>query len=213
MNIWIVIGMFFLVATIVTSIVHYRLLNENGLKSFPYFLIFVLAGELTGILLARIYHTNVVFYNIFTITQTAYYLFLIQNSVLSVKIKRMIAVCNGVFILLSVLNYFFVQNIHTELVSYTFVIGCLFITLSSMYFFYELLHSDKIENYATYVRFWIILGVFIFYTCNIPCMSVYNYLSVTYKPILKAYFKLIEILAYIMYVFFIIGIIWSSKRK
>jgi hypothetical protein len=213
MSIWIVIGMFFLVATIVTSFIHYKLLNENGLKSFPYFLLFVLAGELTGILLARIYHTNVVFYNIFTSIQTAYYLFLIHSSVQSVKIKQIIAVCAGVFILSSVLNYFFVQNIHTELVSYTFTIGCLFITLSAMYFFYELLHSDKIENYATYVRFWIILGVFVFYTCNIPYMSVYNYLSVNYQTILNAYFKIIEILAYIMYVFFIIGIIWSSKRK
>jgi hypothetical protein len=213
MSIWIFIGMFFLVATIATSIIHYKLLNENGLKSFPYFLVFVLAGELTGILLAKIYHTNVVFYNVFTSIQTAYYLFLIQSSVLSVKIKRIIAFCTGGFILGSILNYFFVQNIHTELVSYTFTIGCLFITLSSMYFFYELLHSDKIENYATNIRFWIILGVFIFYTCNIPYMSVYNYLSVNYKTILNAYYKIIEILAYIMYVFFIIGIIWSSKKK
>lgn len=213
MSIWIVIGMFFLVATIATSIIHYKLLNENGLKSFIYFLIFVLAGEVTGVVLAKVYGTNVVFYNIFTSIQTAYYLFLIQSSILSVKIKRIIGVCTGVFILSYIINYFFVQNIHTELVSYTFTIGCLFITLSSMYFFYELLHSDKIENYATYVRFWIILGVFIFYTCNIPYMSIYNYLSVNYNTILNAYYKIIEILAYIMYVFFIIGIIWSSKRK
>jgi hypothetical protein len=213
MNIWTAIGLCFLVATIVTSFIHYKLLNENGLKSFPYFLLFVLAGELTGFLLAKIYGTNVVFYNLFTSIQTAYYLFLIHSSVQSIKIKQIIAVCTGVFILSFILNYFFVQNIHTELVSYTFTIGCLFITLSAMYFFYELLHSDKIENYATYIRFWIILGVFIFYTCNIPYMSVYNYLSVNYQTILNAYFKIIEILAYIMYVFFIIGIIWSSKRK
>jgi hypothetical protein len=213
MTIWIFIGLCFLVATIVTSFIHYKLLNENGLKSFIYFLILVLAGELTGVLLAWIYGTNVIFYNLFTSIQTAYYLFLIQSSILSVKIKRIIAVCTGIFILLSIINYFFVQNIHTELVSYTFTIGCLFITLSSMYFFYELLHSDKIENYATYVRFWIILGVFIFYTCNIPYMSIYNYLSVNYNTILNAYYKIIEILAYIMYVFFIIGIIWSSKKK
>ena len=213
MSIWIFIGMLFLVATIATSIIHYKLLKEYGLETFPYFLFFVLAGELTGVLLARIYHTNVVFYNIFTSIQTGYYLFLIQSSIVSVKIRRIIVACACVFILASVVNCFFIQNIRTELVSYTFTIGCLLITLSAMYFFYELLHSNKIENYATYPRFWIILGVFIFYTCNIPYMSVYNYLFVNFKTILNAYYKIIEILAYIMYVFFIIGIIWSSKRK
>lgn len=213
MILWTFIGVLVLVATITLSFIHYKLLKINGLIVFPYFLIFVLLGELTGLLLAKIYHTNVVFYNIFTSIQIAYYLFLIQRSIFSRKIKKIIAACTVIFILISIINYFFVQNIRTELVSYTFTIGCLFITLSAIYFFYELLHSNQIENYATYLRFWIILGLFIFYTCNIPYMSVYNYLSVNYNTILNAYYKIIEILAYIMYMFFIIGIIWSSKRK
>lgn len=213
MSIWIFIGLMVLVATITTSFIHYQLLKANGLTTFPYFLLFVLIGELTGIWLAKVYNTNIIFYNIFTGIQTLYYLFLIKDSIFSEKIRRIIAVCIFLFILLSIFNHFFVQNSNTELGSYTFSTGCLLITLSAMYFFYELLHSDKIENYATYPRFWIILGIFIFYTCNIPYMSVYNYLSSNYKTILNAYFKIIEILAYLMYVFFIIGIIWSSKGK
>ncbi len=213
MSFWIFIGILVLVSAITTSVIFYKTLKANNLKSFPYFLFFVLAGEITGILLARIYHTNIVFYNIFTSVQIIYYLYLIQSSILSKIAKKIIAVCIAVFTLISIINCLYVQNINTELISYTFSIGSLFITLSAMFFFYELLHSNQIESYTTYLQFWIVLGLFIFYTCNIPYMSVYNYLSVNYTNIMNAYYKIIEILAYIMYVFFIIGFICSSRRK
>jgi hypothetical protein len=213
MSIWLLIGNLIIGITTLTSFIYYKLFKVNNLISFPYFLLFVFIGEITGIWLAKIYNTNIVFYNAFTSIQTAYYLFLIKNSISSVKIKRIVSICAYIFILISVINFFFVQNDHAELISYTFSIGCLLITLNAIYFFYELLHSDKIESYSTSLRFWIILGLFIFYTCNIPYMSVYNYLSINYNTILNAYYKIIEILAYIMYMFFIIGIVWSNKRK
>lgn len=213
MSIWVIIGMLVLASTIVTSFIHYDSLKAFGLRSFAYFLLFVLLGELTGIILARTYHTNILFYSIFTSLQIIYYLYIIQSSIFSSIMKKVIAALSIIFFVVSVINCFFFQNINTELISYTFSIGSLFITFTSLYFFYELLRSDQIASYTTYLPFWIILGLFIFYTCNIPYMSVYNYLSVNYKTILNAYYKIIEILAYIMYVFFTIGLIWSSKRK
>ncbi|MEO6903395.1 MAG: hypothetical protein ABI315_09585 [Bacteroidia bacterium] len=212
-SIWLFIAISFEIATFIVSVIYSKTLIKNKLSTFPYFLLFILLGEITGILLGKIYHKNIAFYNIFTSLQMAYYLVLIHKSINSLKGKRCISFCLLFFIITTLINYFFIQNIDAELASYTFTIGCLLITIGGVYFFYELLHSDEIENYATYPQFWIILGLFIFYTCNIPYMSVYNYLSKNYLTICNAYFKIIEILSYIMYSFFIIGIVCNRKKK
>lgn len=210
---WQRLSILFEFAVFILSVFYYRTLVVNRLKTFPYFLFFVVAGEITGFFLAKIYGTNIAFYNVFTTLQITYYLLLIYNSIDSVKGKKVLASCLVFFIIASIINYFFIQDITNELVSYTFTIGCLLITMGAAYFFYELLQSSNIENYTTYPLFWIILGLFIFYVCNIPFMSVYNYLSRNYKTIFRAYFKIIEFLTYILYSFFIIGIICSSRRK
>lgn len=212
-SIWLLIAILFEVVTFIVSVVYSRTLIKNKLNTFSYFLLFILLGEFTGLYIGRVYRTNIAFINIFTSLQMAYYLVLIHKSINSVIGKRGISLCILIFIITTLINYFYIQNIHAELASYTFTIGCLLITIGSVYFFYELLKSNEIENYATYPQFWIILGLFIFYTCNIPYMSVFNYLSKNYPTICNAYFKIIEILSYIMYSFFIIGIVCSSKKK
>jgi hypothetical protein len=213
MSRWLFLSILFEFAVFVISVIFYRTLKENKLGTFPYFLFFVVTGELTGYVLAKMYQTNIAFYNVFTTLQIAYYLLLLSNSIESAKAKRVLLIFMIFFIIASVINYFFIQDISNELVSYTFTIGCLLITMGASYFFYELIQSNIIENYTTYPLFWIVLGLFIFYVCNIPYMSVYNYLSRNYKTVFGAYFKIIECLTYIMYSFFIIGIICSSRRK
>lgn len=213
MGSWQLLSILFEFAVFILSVFNYKTLVKNRLKTFPYFLFIVVAGEIIGFFLAKLYKTNIAFYNIFTTIQIAYYLLLIYNSIDSVKGKKVLAFSLIFFILASVINYFFIQDISNELVSYTFTIGCLLITIGAAYFFYELLQSNNIENYATYPLFWIILGLFIFYVCNIPYMSVYNYLSRNYKMIFSAYFRIIEFLTYIMYSFFIIGILCSRRKS
>lgn len=213
MGSWQLLSILFEFAVFILSVFNYKTLVKNRLKTFPYFLFIVVAGEIIGFFLAKLYKTNIAFYNIFTTIQITYYLLLIYNSIDSVKGKKVLAFSLIFFILASVINYFFIQDISNELVSYTFTIGCLLITIGAAYFFYELLQSNNIENYATYPLFWIILGLFIFYVCNIPYMSVYNYLSRNYKMIFSAYFRIIEFLTYIMYSFFIIGILCSRRKS
>lgn len=213
-SIWLILILLFELATLILSVIYYKSLKENELVSLPYYLFFLLAGELIGIfLIGKIYHSNINYYNSFSTLQIGYFLILIYKSLYSNWAKKVLAYCIAFFLLASVVNYYLIRNDVNALTSYSFTIGCLFITLGSAYFFYELLVSTNVENYTTYPRFWIMLGLFIFYVCNIPYMSVYNYLSLNYMRIFTAYFKIIEVLNYIMYSFFIIGIICSSRRK
>lgn len=213
MSNWLILIIVFEFTVFVLSAIFYRSLKANKLVSLPYFLFFILAGELLGFWIAKRYHSNTGYYNTFSTLQIGYYLLLIYHSICSAKAKKILAGCIIAFFVASIINYYFIKDNSNELISYSFTIGCLFITLGSAYFFYELLLSTNIENYTTYPLFWIMLGLFVFYVCNIPYMSVYNYLSINYTRIFMAYFKIIEVLNYMMYSFFIIGIICSSRRK
>jgi hypothetical protein len=135
MSISILVGFFFEIVTFIISFVFRKSLNKNGLKTFPYFLLFIILGEFTGLFLGKVFHANIAFINIFTSIQMAYYLMLIHKSIHSVKGKRGISFCIFLFIIITLINYFFIQNIHAELASYTFTIGCLLITIGAVFFF------------------------------------------------------------------------------
>src|SRR4051812_603892 len=193
---WLTLIYFFESATFLLSVIFYRSLKRNKLVTLPYFLFFILAGEVLALYIAKRYHNNIDYYNAFSTLQIGYYLLLIHSSICSGKAKKVLAGCIAFFFLASIINYYLVRG-NNELISYSFTIGCLFITLGSAYFFYELLLSTNLETYTTYPLFWIMLGLFIFYVCNIPYMSVYNFLSINYKTICNAYFTIIFILNYI----------------
>ena len=213
MNIWLVLSILFEFLAFTISVIHYNKIKESSLRSLPFFLFFVFTGEISGIFIAKVFHNNIIFYNVFTTIQVVYYLFLVQSNIQSRSAKRGIVYTVVLFLLVALVNYFFIQDVYTELASFTFTMGCLAITIWVAYFFYELLQSDEIENYLNYPFFWIALGLFIFYVCNIQYMSVYNYLAVNYKKIFSAYFKIIELLDYMMYSFFIIGMLCVSRKK
>jgi hypothetical protein len=188
-------------------------LSNSKLKYFPYFLCFIFLGEVGAMLIAKIYRNNIFYYNIFTAIQIVFYLDLIRIHISSKGAKNFVLISIIAFILSTIINILYIQHALNEWVCYTFTLGCFLITVWVTYYFYELLDSDKVDNYGKEPMFWIGIGLFIFYVCNIPYMSIFNYLQSNYNAIFNAYYKIIQILSYVMYSFFIIGISCSTKRK
>lgn len=213
MYLWLMILFGVELSTAIIAALHYKKLKEKKLESFPAFLFFVFFGELFAFFLAYKYRTNILFHNIFATVQIVYYLLLIRHQVSSKAAKKVLLLMALGYILLSVLNALYVQSISKELMCYAFTVGCLLISVSLVYFFYELILSNDIADYPKKPFFWIGLGLFIFYICNIPFMSIYNYLSNNYPVIFVAYFSIIEFLNYIMYTFFIIGILCTNRKR
>ena len=213
MTAWTFLIYFFEFSAFITSAFYYKNLKNANLKSLPFFLFFVFLGEIVALLLAKKFHTNLFYYNIFTALQMIYYLVLIGKHLNSNKAKIIILSTVLAFIVFTSINFIFVQDLNIRLDSYSFTFGCFLITIWVTYYFFELLNSDQVEDYGTQPMFWIGIGLFIFYLCNIPYMSIFNYLQSNYKTIFNAYFKIIQILGYFMYTFFIIGILCLSKRR
>ncbi len=213
MYLWLIILFSVELSTAVIAFLHYKKLKEKKLGSFPLFLLFVFCGEMFAFFLACKYRTNVLFHNVFTTCQIVYYLLLIRHQLSSKKSKKILLGMTLGFVLLSILNALYVQSIPEELMSYAFTVGCFLISVWLVYFFYELILSNDMPDYPKKPFFWIGLGLFIFYICNIPFMSIYNYLSNNYPVIFVAYFSIIEFLNYMMYTCFIIGILCTNRRK
>ncbi len=213
MDTWVTICLLLEFIVFLISALHFKKLKERGLGSFPFFLFLNFAGELLGVFLALKFHNNIVFYNIFSILQIIYYLVLIRGNIMGKKARKAVLITIIVFVAFSLVNYFFIQKLNKELESYTFTLGCLLISVWVVYFFSEMILSKEVENCQEHPFFWIALGLFIFYVCNIPYMSVYNYLANNYAAVFNAYFSIIEILSYTMYSFFIIGILCTNRKK
>ena len=197
----------------ILSLMTYKKLRDNKLVTFPFFLFFIFSGEVSAYFLAVKFHNNVAFYNIFNAIQIVYYLFLIRHNLSSTKAAKILLISIYLFVIVTVVNYFFIEKLEQELLCYTFTLGCVLIAVWVAYYFYELILSNDIENYSSRPFFWIALGLFVFYICNIPYMSIYNYLANNYPVIFNAYFSIIEFLNYIMYSFFMIGMLCMNKKK
>lgn len=88
MSNWLILIIVFEFTVFVLSAIFYRSLKANKLVSLPYFLFFILAGELLGFWIAKRYHSNTGYYNTFSTLQIGYYLLLIYHSICSAKAKK-----------------------------------------------------------------------------------------------------------------------------
>ncbi|HBK70184.1 MAG TPA: hypothetical protein DDZ39_00755, partial [Flavobacteriaceae bacterium] len=110
------------------------------------------------------------------------------------------------------INWVFFQHLFTENAVYPRIIGSIFLTICVIFYFIELLQSDKIISFHRLVPFWISVGLLVFYTSTIPFTVVQNsYMLSNDNAVLKI-FIIKLILATAMYLIFAFGFIWSKKE-
>ena len=115
------------------------------------------------------------------------------------------------FIIISLINWVFIQNFFTEYSKYPDIIGSIFLTICVIFHFIELLKSEKIIRFHRSISFWISVGVLIYYTSNIPFTVVVNTYAIADITVQKI-FLINHILAVAMYLIFTFGFIWSKKE-
>ncbi len=61
--------------------------------------------------------------------------------------------------------------------SHVYTVGALFTVLWAVIFCYETFTSADVVSYRRYSEFWIAVGLIFFYTCGLPYMGMFNYLT------------------------------------
>lgn len=210
---------FELLSAIIGTIYFYKY-KQTSLKYFLYLLWYITLTEFTAnyaskhnILLffhENGRHSNTWFYNLlrFITFSTLFYIYF--NYLSTKKYKEWIKIFAFTYILVSIINWLFIQNFPLENSEIPRIIGSLFLISTIIFYFIELLKSEKILAFHRLLLFWISVGLLLFYTGTIPFVLKYNgYILI---PGIHKLFLIIYVLAIIMYSIFTFGFIWSKKE-
>ena len=138
-------------------------------------------------------------------------LFFIYYRYLKTKIyKRWIRIFMFIYIITSVINWSFLQSFIWNNSEIPRIIGSIFLIITILFYFIELLKSEKIIVFHRLLLFWISVGLLLFYSGTIPFyLKLSGYALI---PGIHELFLIVYILAIIMYLTFTFGFIWSKKE-
>jgi hypothetical protein len=114
------------------------------------------------------------------------------------------------YIVISIINWTLIQNFVLEMSVFPYIFGSIFLIITIVFYFIELLNSDKIVVFHRELFFWISIGLLLFHSGTIPFSLEYNGYALI--PGIHKLFSIITILSNIMYLIFTFGFIWSRKE-
>jgi len=138
-------------------------------------------------------------------------LFFIYYKYLKTKIyKRWIRIFMFIYIITSVINWSFLQSFIWNNSEIPRTIGSIFLIVTILFYFIELLKSEKVLVFHRLLFFWISVGLLLYYAGTIPfALKITGYALI---PGIHELFLIVYILAIIMYLTFTFGFIWSKKE-
>jgi len=211
---------FELVAAITGSIYFYKY-KHTPLKYFLFLLWYIViteffsmyareTGTLTFYTDENGIHYTIWFYNLlkFITFNILYYIYF--KSLNTDKFKKRVKIFAFIYVGVFISNWLLIQNFLMERSEIPKIIGSFFLIASIIFYFIELLKSEKILVFHKMLLFWISVGLLLFYAGTIPFTLKYNgYMLI---PGIHDLFLIIYILAIIMYLIFTFGFIWSKKE-
>lgn len=209
---------FELISALVGTIYFYKY-RHTSLKYFLFLLWYITLTEFLGAIsieqeMLVVFDKNGVKYNYwmfnllyFILFNTVYMIYL--QFITNPKQKTFIKTFIISYIIISIINWTFIQNFLYEMSEIPFVLGSIFLIIIIIFYFIQLLKSNKIIAFHKDLLFWISVGLLIFHTGTIPFSLKYN--GYALLPNIHNLFLIIYILSLCMYIIFTFGFIFSNK--
>jgi hypothetical protein len=138
---------------------------------------------------------------------TVYY-----RAIVSHKLKKIIRLLMILFALLSIMNLFLGQRLHS-ISTYTHLFSDAMILFCVFSYFEQIRKDVSTTNISTTPLLWISIGLLIFHLVNVPYLAVMNYLVEDYKAIAKAFFYFHHGVIAISYIFFTKAFLCPTPQK
>ena len=145
-------------------------------------------------------------YFVFFITILTMYL----RSIKDRRQKKWVKIFIMSYILISFINWSFVQSFIFEMSEIPYVVGSTFLIITILFYLIQLLKSDTIIVFHKALLFWISIALLIFHAGTIPFSLKYNDYALFQG--IHELFLIIYILSFLMYLVFTFGFIWSTKE-
>ncbi len=200
---------FQLITSVIGSIYFYKYKN-TFLKYFLIVLWYIALNDLSGFLLRNNNYRVEILYNTYYLIVFSYLMFLFRNYVTNKKHKKAILLFICIYILAFLVNGFF-QNYLIEYSRTPYIIGASFLVISVIFYYIDILNSEKVLYVNKNLLFWISTGVLIYYSGNIPYKIVRSYAKQLVDVPIE--FLVLCILTIVMNICFIIGFIWGNNKQ
>lgn len=211
-------GSFFLYASLsavllsyVSSLRAFRLDTPQPFRHFSFFLLFVLIGEVFGVLWPRyIYQftpfsrNNQWFYNFFHLLSCLFYLYFFYRVLTLPVIKKAIVLLAIVYTLFAVINLLFFQGV-MQLNTYTELFICFIMVFLSISYYFQLLYSSQIVHLNCDTLFWISTGILIYNLGSMMGIFLINVMNAISNEKARSIHYIIQLSAVLMYVNFTIA--------
>ena len=204
-------GIILEIVTAIVAIIFYEKYKATRLKYILFLLLYIAINEIVGTYIReKITNYNAVLYNIFNVIYFTYLLSLYRKYVINSKYKAYISVFLICYLVSFILNGFR-ENYLKEFQSIPYILASSFIIMSVIFYFIEILNSERVLNIKKNLLFWISVGLLLYHVGIIPFRIVRNYYSSTTD--LSILFMINVILTILMNICFIIGFIWSDRKQ
>lgn len=198
------------VSAIIGSIYFYKYRN-TFLKFFLVILWYTAINDFVSSYFVRLFNgNNVILYNIYQILVFSYILLLYKSSLSKWKNKRWINPFVFLYLFSVVIMSFFI-SFRFDYFIIPFIVGAVFIIVSVILYFSELLNSDRIIDINTTLMFWISMAMLIYYVPSIPFYVVRNYY--VQSSTIPIVYYLNYFLIFVVNILYIAGFIWSGKEQ
>ncbi len=199
-----------ILAAIFATIYYYKYKNTIFLKYFIYLLWYVVINELLGYYIRSLDLKNAIIHNVYNVINFTYLLLLYRYNFKNKRNKKAASFFITVYILAFLINGFF-ENYLIEHQRLPYIISALFLVITILLYFFEILNSEQVLHAKKNLLIWISFGLLIYFVGNLPFRILRNYyLELTDATV---HFLVMFTLTVIMNFCFIIGFIWSDKKQ
>lgn len=211
-----VIGIFIIAFQITTAIIgsiYYYKYKDTFLKYFLIVLWYIAINDLLGYTIKSYLNDQIklsIIYNIYYLVVFNYLLFLFRNYVTSNIYRKCVSIFIVIYNLTYIISAFF-ENYLIEFATISYIIGASLIVVSIIFYYIDILNSEKVLYVNRNLLFWISIGELIYYGGNVPFRIVRNYGGKLSDA--STQFLALCVLTFIMNLCFIIGFICSRNKQ
>lgn len=165
-----------LIITLIISIFTTSRKSEPYLRYFPLFLLTTSLVELFASWLSIQNKNNTLVYNLYSIFEFNYFLFLFFQLIENPRVKEIIKWMSIALPAICLIDIFLIlgpSKFHT----YTFIFGAVIMDTLGILYLIQIFYSPKEYNLIRTPSFWIVTGIIFFYISTPSFLGVLNYVS------------------------------------
>lgn len=160
--------------TLLIGLLYYKKYNHNlQLKLWLYFLLYSFITEICTRYIIDNYHVRAIkMYNSWWLVNSFFYLFFFLSKIWNVKKRKFVIGFIVIFSIYNIISTLFFKDYGKEYFVDSWILGQLFVVLTIMLYYTELLKSDAILNIKYSLFFWISIGALIFNIGSLPVFVI-----------------------------------------